>query len=82
MGRPVKNFWDWNKITIPYSGDYVKVASLSRYLYSTVGDNNHHKTATLDYKYPRKRHANKVYTSHTYYIKDPVVASYVALKWS
>jgi hypothetical protein len=83
MGRPVKDYWNWQKVTIKYnSGDWKKPISIDQYLYSNVGDSGYSAFVDKEWPTPRKRGDSKVITQYHYYIKDPHHALVVGLKWS
>ena len=82
MGRPTKDYWNWNMITIPYNGDHSKTAAINLYLYAETGDSGHHICQTTEYPVPRNQWASKKVTAFHYYIKDPAHAAFVKLKWA
>lgn len=83
MGRPAKDYWNWNEITIPYDGDWKKSTDASEFLYSnTPSESQYEIRATTEYEQPRRRGDYKKVIAHHYYIKDTKLATFFKLKFS
>jgi hypothetical protein len=82
MGRPVKDYWNWEKCSIPYAGDWRRQLEAEHFLRDNVSNSHYKIFASSDYPTPRRRHSCKVYTAFHYYIKDPKLAIYFALRYA
>jgi hypothetical protein len=86
MGRPVKDYWNWTKVVVPYTKDDWMLPTghldAEQFLYSQCGDEGHKIFVTKEYPIPRKLHSYKLITAHHYYIKDRALATAFALKFS
>ena len=83
MGRPVKDYWNWTKVTIKSTpGDWLKHTNIDQYLYSNLGDSGYTICVDREWPVPRRRGDYKMATQYHYYIKDPAHATIVGLKWS
>jgi hypothetical protein len=86
MGRPVKDYWNWTEVVVPYTKDAWKLPTgniaAEQFLYSQCGDAGHAILVTKEYPTPRQRHSYKLVTAYHYYIKDRALATAFALKFS
>jgi hypothetical protein len=82
IGRPVKDYWNWNKLEFQYTGWKDKPwAEVEQYLYGHQSPYYEIREET-EWPTPRTRWSHKQTSRKHYWIKDPVVASWVALKLS
>ena len=79
MGKPVKDYWNWIKVTIPQTPDWRSRVEVENYLDYNF-PNEHKIFVTTEYPKPRKRYSMKVITEYHYYLKDPKLASWLMLK--
>lgn len=87
MGRPVKDYWNWTEIVVPYVKDSWQSPTgniaAKRFLETNLGYNGPFEIRqSTEYPKPRKRYSTKMVSAHHYYIKDPVIATMFALKFS
>jgi len=71
----------WHKIDIPYDGNWRKHLEIEKFLESNADAKDYKIFNQTHYKQPRKQHAHKVVCNYTYYIKNPSISSWLALKW-
>ena len=81
MGRPVKDYWNWPEIIIPYNGDWGKECEAERFLRNTLDDDAFHVLVTKEYETPRPKWAMKYVSAYHYRIKDPAIAAWFSLKY-
>ena len=81
MGRPVKDYWNWVKISIP-AADWRDTVQREKFLTANTWSQSHYEIrADKEFSQPRTRRSNKHYTIFHYYIKDPMLASVFKLKF-
>lgn len=82
-GRPVKDYWNWPEIVVPYNGDWQKDCEARKFLRNNLDHDAYHILATKEYEQgPRKKWAMKYVTAYHYRIKDFAVASWFSLKYA
>ena len=83
MARPVKDYWNWPMITVPYNGDWRSLTDAEHFLRDNTRSRDHYQIfASSDYPKPRRKHAHKVYTAFHYHIKDPGLATFFQLRFA
>jgi hypothetical protein len=83
MGRPVKDYWNWPKVSIKnIPGEWKKHTEIDQYLYRNLGDSGYHITVDREWPVPRTRYDFKQVTCYYYYVKDPQHATMIQLKWA
>jgi hypothetical protein len=86
MGRPVKDYWNWSEIVVPYENwykDRLTIEDAELFLkQNAANDKEYEVRVSTDYPTPRKKWASKRITAYHFYIKDPAVASWFGLKYA
>ena len=83
MGRPVKDWWNWKTLEIPYYGDWQKHIEIERYLETKVGKDSFDIAVERDY--PNGKRGTGIYKvikKYFYRIKDEKVLTFLSLKYS
>lgn len=82
MGRPVKDYWNWTKVVIAYSGDK-RHWGIDSWLYSQFGTDQYYEIRDVtEWPVPRTRTSTKKTVEKHCFIKDPGIATLFALKFS
>jgi hypothetical protein len=85
MGRPIKDYWNWAQIRIPYHNwEASKHSEIDRYLYNQSGGSTSGYQVWTEREWPavRTRHTYKKTTAYVYCIKNSVDATYIAMKYA
>lgn len=85
MGRPIKDYWNWHQIRIPYhSWEASKHIDIDRYLYQQSGGSTSGYQVWTEREWPevRTRHTYKKTTAYVYCIKNPVDATYITMRYA
>ena len=83
MGRKAKDYWNWNRITVPYEKDWRKAIDSEDFLKEAANDREYHITVSTEYPtIPKRRYDTKRVTAYHYYIKDESLASWFSLKYA
>jgi hypothetical protein len=84
MGRAVKDYWHWTRITVPYEKDWRKALDSENFLKEAANDREYHITVTTEYPNgaKRSRYDTKHITAYHYYMKDESLASWFSLKYA